>query len=108
MTSAKTNTPTLKSIVDRICRIEDEKQLLADDIKEIYAEAKSNGFNVKALRKVIRDRQRPPDAELEALIDTYKAKLGILADTPLGQAAIASVVPFHPPADDEPRVAEPN
>lgn len=104
-----TNTPTLKSIVDRVNRLEDEKQEIADSIKEVYAEAKSNGFNVKALRKIIREQRRPPDAEVEALIETYKHKLGLLADTPLGEAAVARAVadvPFRPPPDDEPRVAD--
>lgn len=94
-----TNTPTLKSIVDRVNRLEDERQVLADDIKEVYAEAKSNGLNVKAIRKIIREQRRPPDAEVEALIETYKHKLGMLADLPLGQAAVARAVadvPFQP------------
>lgn len=110
MTAAKSNVPTLRSIVDRIERLEDEKQQIADDIKEIYAEAKSNGFNVKALRKVIRDRRKPPDAEVEAIVESMKHSLGMLADTPLGEAAISNAtnIPFHPPPDDEPRVADPN
>lgn len=101
---------TLRSIVDRIERLEDEKQQIADDIKDVYAEAKSNGFNVKALRKVIRERRRPPDAEVEALVDVMKHSLGMLAETPLGEAAIkrATDIPFHAPDDDEPRVAEPH
>lgn len=111
MPAAKSNTPTLKSIVDRVYRLEDEKQILSDDIKEIYVEAKAQGWNVKAIRKIIREQRKPPDAEVEAIIETYKHKLGMLADTPLGQAAIASVTaeaPFHPPPEtDEPRVAEP-
>lgn len=96
------NTSTLKSIAERINRLEDEKQEIADVIKEVYVEAKSQGWNVKALRKIIREQRRPPDAEVEALVEQYKHKLGMLADLPLGQAAIDRVnttdVPFHPPS----------
>src|SRR5689334_9574197 len=103
-----TNTPSLKSLVERINRLEDEKQETADAIKEVYLEAKSNGFDVKALRIVIREQRRPPDKAVVDMVDLYKSKLGMLADTPLGKAAIASVsAPFHAPADDNLRVAEP-
>jgi len=95
-----TNTPTLRSIVDRVNRLEDEKQEIADAIKEVYLEAKSTGLNVKAIRKIVREQRKPPDAEVEALIDSYKHALGMLSDTPLGTAAIARAtdIPFHPPA----------
>ncbi len=82
------NTPTLRSIVDRVNRLLDEKQLLSDDIKEIYTEAKSNGHSVKAIRQIVSQMRRPPDPETEALIDSYKLALGMLSDTPLGGAAI--------------------
>lgn len=80
----------LKAFVERIERLEEEKRTIADDIKEVYAEAKSNGFDTKVLRQVVRER-RMDDAdrrEREALLDTYRAALGMLADTPLGQAAM--------------------
>lgn len=81
----------IKSIVDRIERLEDEKQQIADDIKEIYAEAKGNGYDVKALRAIIRRRRQDAAklAEHEALVETYMRALGMLADLPLGQAAAA-------------------
>lgn len=81
----------LKSIVERIERLEEEKATIATDIREVYAEAKSNGFDVKALRNVIRIRKedQAKRAELQALVDTYMHALGMLAETPLGQAAIA-------------------
>jgi uncharacterized protein (UPF0335 family) len=106
---AKSNTPTLRSIIDRVNRLEDEKQEIAEAIKEVYAEAKSNGFNVKALRQVVRQMRKPPDAEVEALIDNYKLNLGMLADTPLGEASIKRAVADVPflPGDDEMRPAEP-
>jgi uncharacterized protein (UPF0335 family) len=81
----------LKAIVERVERLEEEKKALADDIRDVYAEAKGNGFDVKALRAVIRLRKQDADerAEHEAILETYMHALGLLADTPLGQAAIA-------------------
>jgi len=70
----------LKSITDRINHLENEKKDLSEAITEIYAEAKSNGYNPKALRAVIR-RQRADArklAELEADTATYMAALGML------------------------------
>ena len=69
----------LKSIVQRIERLEEEKKTIADDIKEVYAEAKSNGFDTKILRKVISLRKKDVDErqEEEALLDVYLAALGM-------------------------------
>ena len=80
----------LKSLVERVERLEEEKKAIAGDIKEVYAEAKANGFDVKILRKVIaiRKKDAAQRAEEEALVETYMAALGMLADTPLGQAAV--------------------
>jgi uncharacterized protein (UPF0335 family) len=80
----------LKSLVERVERLEEEKKAIAADIKEVYAEAKANGFDVKILRKVIaiRKKDAAQRAEEEALVETYMAALGMLADTPLGQAAV--------------------
>jgi len=80
----------LRSIVERIERIEDERKSLASDIRDLYAEAKSSGFDLPALRAIIRMRKEPVSKrmEREAIIDAYQAELGMLADTPLGQAAI--------------------
>jgi uncharacterized protein (UPF0335 family) len=70
----------LRSLVERIERLEEEKKALADDIKEIYAEAKSTGFDVKVLRQVI--RQRKIDAreleEQETILDLYRRALGMV------------------------------
>ena len=73
----------LRSIVERIERLEEEKATIADDIKEVYAEAKANGFDVKILRKVIRLRKvdRAEREEEEALIDLYLHALGMVPDT---------------------------
>jgi uncharacterized protein (UPF0335 family) len=81
----------LKSLVERIESIEEQKAELASDIRDVYAEAKSAGLDAKALRKVIRLR-RQDSAERDALqsaIDEYLSALGDLADLPLGRAALA-------------------
>lgn len=80
----------LKSFVERIERLEEEKKTISDDIKDVYAESKSQGFNAAALREVIRVRKQDAAkrAEHEALVDNYKLHLGMLSDLPLGQAAI--------------------
>jgi len=80
----------LKSIIERIERMEEEKKAIADDIRDVYAEAKGNGFDVKALRAIVRLRKLDVDErrEQEAVLETYMHALGMLADTPLGQAAI--------------------
>jgi uncharacterized protein (UPF0335 family) len=80
----------LRLFIERVERLSEEKQGIADDIKDVYAEAKGNGFDTKALRVVIRDRKQDAQkrAELQAIVDTYKVALGDLADTDLGRAAI--------------------
>jgi uncharacterized protein (UPF0335 family) len=80
----------LASIVERIEKLEDEKAMLAEDIKEVYAEAKGNGFDPKILRKIVSLRKQDSDKrrEEQAVLAVYMAELGMLADTPLGQAAI--------------------
>ncbi len=80
----------LKSIVERIERLEEEKKAIAGDIKEVFAEAKANGFDTKILRKVIalRKKDRHEREEEEAILDLYLNALGMLADTPLGDAAL--------------------
>jgi uncharacterized protein (UPF0335 family) len=69
----------LRSLVERIERLEEERKALAGDIKDIYAEAKSAGFDVKVLRQIIRLR-RQDQAEVEeqeSLLDLYKRALGM-------------------------------
>jgi uncharacterized protein (UPF0335 family) len=80
----------LQSIVQRIEKLETEKAYIADEIKDVYAEAKANGFDTKTLRKLVAMRKRFAEdvAAEQALLATYMAALGMLADTPLGQAAI--------------------
>lgn len=79
----------LKSIVERIERLEEEKRGTANDIKEVYAEAKGAGFDVKVLRKLIADRKQDVNDldDFETVLATYKRALGMLSDTPLGRAS---------------------
>jgi uncharacterized protein (UPF0335 family) len=69
----------LKSIVERIERLEEEKQALADDIKEVYAEAKANGFDTKTLRTIValRKQDAAERQEQESLLDLYMQALGM-------------------------------
>ena len=70
----------LRSIVERIERLEEEKQAIAGDIRDVYAEAKANGFDVKALRAIVRMRKQDPDKrqEEEAVLTTYLGALGMI------------------------------
>jgi uncharacterized protein (UPF0335 family) len=80
----------LKSIVERIERLEADKAAIAGDIKEVYSEAKANGFDTKILRKVIalRKKETAVREEEQSMLDVYMAALGMIADLPLGQAAL--------------------
>jgi uncharacterized protein (UPF0335 family) len=70
----------LKAFIERIERLEEEKKTISDDIRDVYAEAKGNGFDVKALRTIVRMRKQDSDErkEHEAILDTYLAALGML------------------------------
>lgn len=83
----------LRAFIERIEKLEEEKRAIADDIKDVYAEAKGTGFDAKMLRKIVAMRRMDADkrAEEEAILDLYMSALGMLADTPLGQAAIERV-----------------
>lgn len=69
----------LRSIVDRIERIEEDRKALGQDVRDIYQEAKSAGFDCKVLRQLIRDRKvNPSDVEeQETLLDVYKRAIGM-------------------------------
>ena len=87
MTDSVTDTPQpgyvahdqLRSIVERIERLEEEKSAIAADIKEVYAEAKGNGFDGPALREIIRIRKQDKSErkEHEAILDLYLHALGM-------------------------------
>ncbi len=73
----------LRAFVERIERLEEEKKTIADDIKEVYAEAKGNGFDTKVLRKVVSLRKQDINERLEqeAVLDLYLHALGMAPDT---------------------------
>jgi uncharacterized protein (UPF0335 family) len=70
----------LRAIIERVERLEEEKKAIADDIRDVYAEAKGNGFDVKALRTVVRLRKQDKQEreEHEAILDTYLQALGMI------------------------------
>ena len=70
----------LKSIVERIERLEEEKKATSDDIRDVYAEAKGNGFDAKALRTIVRMRKMDTDErrEQQEVLETYLHALGML------------------------------
>jgi uncharacterized protein (UPF0335 family) len=72
----------LKAIIERVERLEEEKKATADDIKDVYAEAKSNGFDAKALRTIVRLRKMDPNErrEQEEILDIYMHALGMLGE----------------------------
>jgi uncharacterized protein (UPF0335 family) len=70
----------LKAIIERIERLEEEKKAISEDIRDVYAEAKGNGFDVKALRSIVRLRKQDIDErkEHETILETYMHALGML------------------------------
>ena len=69
----------LRLLIERIERLEEEKKGIADDIKDVYGEAKSTGFDVKTIRTIVRLRkmEKHHRDEAEALLETYKIALGL-------------------------------
>src|SRR6201990_143229 len=70
----------LRAIIERVERLEEEKKAIADDIRDVYAEAKGNGFDTKALRTVVRMRKQDANErqEQETILETYMQALGML------------------------------
>ena len=70
----------LKAFIERVERLEEEKKTIADDIRDVYAEAKGSGFDVKALRQIVRLRKQDADErkEYETILETYMHALGML------------------------------
>ena len=76
---AETTDDRLRLLIERVERLEEEKKGIADDIRDTYAEAKAVGYDAKIMRRIVRLRKMNQDdrAEMEMLLDTYKAALGL-------------------------------
>lgn len=84
----------LRSFIERIERLQEEKAAIQADIKEVKAEAKGEGFDLKAINQILKERKMDPGdrQEFEAVCDLYRQALGMLGDTPLGEAAVEEAV----------------
>ena len=69
----------LRLLIERIERLEEEKKGIADDIRDVYSKAKSRGYDAKIMRQIVRLRKMRPDdrVEMETILETYKAALGL-------------------------------
>lgn len=69
----------LKQFIERIERLEEEKKAIADDVKDVYAEAKGRGYDTRAIRAIVRLRAKEPHEreEEEAILELYKSALGM-------------------------------
>jgi len=74
----------IRAFIERIERLEEEKKTIGDDIKEVYGEVKSMGFDTKVIRKVVAIRKLDQNERMEqdAVLDTYLAALGMLPQEP--------------------------
>lgn len=70
----------IRSIIERIERLEEEKKVISDDVKDVYVEAKGNGFDVKTLRTIVRMRKQDANErqEAETILETYMHAMGML------------------------------
>ena len=95
------NNNQLKALVDRIEKLEEEKTAISFDIKEVFLEAKSSGFDPKIIKKIIalRKQDAAKRQEEQALLAVYMDALGMLLDTPLGKAAMERAA--SPPESDD-------
>ena len=80
----------LKAFIERIEKLEEDKRQITAEVAYVYAEAKATGFDAKIIRKVVALRKKSAAdlAEEQAILETYMGALGMLADLPLGQAAM--------------------
>lgn len=99
----------LLSFIERIERLEEEKRSIADDIKDVKTEAKSAGFDVKTITKIIAERRLSPAERRRerALLDLYRAGAGLLDGTPLGDAARERMMAEEPNAEAPPPAPRP-
>ena len=79
MAEAAVSNDQLRLFMERIERLEEEKKGIADDIRDVYSEAKSQGYDAKIMRQIVRLRKMSQDdrQEMEAILDTYKSALGL-------------------------------
>ena len=79
MNNSSVDSGHLRSFIERIEKLEEEKRVIADDIKEVYAEAKGTGFDVKVMRKIVSMRRQDKDKrrEEEEILDLYLSALGM-------------------------------
>ena len=79
-TDANATDDRLRLLIERVERLEEEKKGTADDIRDVYAEAKAVGYDAKIMRQIVRLRKMKPDdrSEQEMILDTYKNALGML------------------------------
>lgn len=79
MAEAAVSNDQLRLFMERIERLEEEKKGVADDIRDVFSEAKSQGYDTKIMRQILRLRKMEPHdrAEMEALLDVYKSALGL-------------------------------
>lgn len=79
MASGNVSAEQLRLFIERVERLEEEKKGIADDIKDVYSEAKGQGYDTKTMRSIVKLRKLERDArmEQEALLETYKAALGL-------------------------------
>jgi len=82
MTTFSITAEQLRQYIERVERLEEEKKSIAEDVKEVFAEAKGNGFDVKIMKEIIRIRKKSENEieEEEYLLDTYKRALGMLPE----------------------------
>ena len=78
-TDATNSDDRLRQLIERVERLEEEKKGIADDIRDVYAEAKAVGYDARIMRQIVRLRKMKPDdrREMETILDLYKAALGI-------------------------------
>ena len=78
-TDAKQHDGRLRLLIERIERLEEEKKGIADDVRDVYAEAKAVGYDPKIMRQIVRLRKMKPDDrnEMETILDIYKTALGL-------------------------------
>jgi len=76
---AETADDRLRLLIERVERLEEEKKGIADDIKDVYSEAKAVGYDAKIMRQIVRLRKMKPDdrREAEMMLETYKNALGL-------------------------------